>query len=613
MKAKEVAKLLEWIKYLTLRKFTVKFSVDANVEKIEAIEEKYIQLSGNHSFNIKSIVNDYGNDYSESKEKKEIKIYFGKHPEIGDVIGTGPDRKYEIVIDPEGLMTPAIIQDYVEDSESFKRYIFPSNQDNTYSQEFTTYNDWHSTINNIDIDQNYSRSRSMTILVEASSYDSFNSFLNESYSDWESRFITARELAKAENFDWFNLYDPKIYKYALSFEDRKIILDKLVTTTNWYLTFDFLSDKYELFISLIDNTSKDDGAALYNYMFATDTSTISTGKTNLQVYKDKLPTKLYDELIRTLMNFFYSTKTVVQFKDSLTVSQFYPIGLEMLGPWTIPLKTYYDLDAEYENGTGYFTRGVKYVIETINGSNLKIKIKSAIQYRYNPYLTRVEYKVFNSIGHDEEWNFDDILFVSPYLANEEIKGLNIPHGSIIPIPAFALPWLVDRNESTEDIFDLIEKAVTFAGVVFPIIKIIEGVSVLSVIYNAIGMGFTLTGNTLGAGLADQIQRFDAHQSNILGHPYTKGQDFLDIYYLISAIYGGINLGTAIGKANGIKEKIKVFGEFETLWGIRGTIIDFNAFMEEQPDENLDSLNIIKNEMNLLDTDISRFQFYKEKK
>jgi hypothetical protein len=134
------------------------------------------------------------------------------------------------------------------------------------------------------------------------------------------------------------------------------------------------------------------------------------------------------------------------------------------------------------------------------------------------------------------------------------------------------------------------------------------------LYFVQSIAFTLTGNTLGAGLADQIQRFDAHQSIILGHPYTKGQDLLGIYYLISAIYGGINLGKAISEAKDVKEKIKVFGEFETLWGVRGTVIDFNAFMaSEPPEENIDSLNIIKNEMNLLDMDIYRFQFLKEKK
>lgn len=200
--------------------------------------------------------------------------------------------------------------------------------------------------------------------------------------------------------------------------------------------------------------------------------------------------------------------------------------------------------------------------------------------------------------------------MTSFLSNQKLEGLDIPYGSVIPIPAFALPWLVDRNYSTEDIFDLIEKAVTFAGVVFPIIKIFEGVSIL---YNIIGLGFTLTSNTLGVGLANQIQRFDDYQSGILGHPYTKGRDFLSIYSLISSIYGGVNLGIAIGKADGIKEKIKIFSEFETLWGIRGTLNDFNAFMEEQPDENIDSLNIIKNEMNLLDSDINRFQFLKEKK
>lgn len=609
MNAKEIARRLEYIKYFTLIKSPIYLNVSANVDKDVQIEETTIHLSDDISFYIESIVVDYGKYYNSNLKEETIKIVFNKIPNENSL-------NFETISNDDGLMTPAITNPYIdEDEDSFRRYIFPSESDYSYYAS-KKYLDWYNTTP-IDVDKKDGRTLSMNILVALASTADFEEFLNESLSHWQSRFNAAVVKAKSGNFDWFILYDPKIYEYALSIEDRKIILYKMVNSFNWIdivaNLVGYNRDVYELFIALITSTSarNDDDKKLYNHMFEIDSS---TAKTYLQVYEDKLPAKLYEVLITTLIKFFYSTKEdVTEFMSGFNESRFYPIGLEMLGPGTIPLKTYYDLNVMHQNGTGQFTRGVKYGIETINGSNLKIKINSAIQYRYNPYLNRVEYKKSLSVGKNEEWNFDDILFVSPYLANEEIKGLNIPHGSIIPIPAFALPWLVDRNESTEDIFDLIEKAVTFAGVVFPIIKIIEGVSVLSVIYNAIGMGFTLTGNTLGAGLADQIQRFDAHQSNILGHPYTKGQDFLDIYYLISAIYGGINLGTAIGKANGIKEKIKVFGEFETLWGIRGTIIDFNAFMEEQPDENLDSLNIIKNEMNLLDKDISRFQFYKEKK
>jgi hypothetical protein len=598
MNAKEIARRLEFIKYFTLKKSPI--YLNTNADKNEQIQEKNIHLSDDISFNIESIVVDYGYYYNPDLTEKTIEIFFNKIPEASSV-------NFDTISNEDGLMTPAITNPYIDGNlDSFRRYIFPSESDYSYYAS-KKYVDWSNTTS-IDVNKRDGRSHSMNILVPMASTADFEEFLNESLSHWQSRFNKAVIYAKEGNFDWFNLYDPKIYEYALSIEDRKSILDELVYSTNWNLTFDFLSVKYELFIALIKSANQDHSKELYEHMFEVYPL---TGNTNLQGYEDKLPAKLYDELIRTLMSFFYFTKgeDVIEFMNDLDISRFYPIGLEMLGPWTIPLQTYYDLDVMHENGTGQYTRGVKYGIETINGTNLKIKIKSAIQYTYNPYLKRVEYKVFDWIGKNEEWNFDDIVFVSPYLANKEIKGLNIPHGSVIPIPAFALPWLVDRNKSTEDIFDLIEKAVTFAGVVFPVIKIVQGISVF---YNALGIAFSLISNTLSAGLADQIQRFDESKSTP-GHPYTKGQDFLGVYYLISAIYGGVNLGKAIREANGAKEKIKVFGEFETLWGIRGTIIDFNAYIDSHPEENIDSLNIIKNEMNLLDMDIYRFQFLKEKK
>lgn len=606
MKAKEVARLLEFIKYFTLIKKEILITTNNDVDKIERIEDSHIELSG-RVFNIKSFIYDFGTEYSSTLEKKEMNVYFGKCPIVGEIIGTGPDYKYKIVNSPDGLMTPAIIQDYIEDSKSYKRYIFPSNQDNTYSQEFKTYNEWYNTFSFVDIDKIYSRNRSISIVVEQSSIPGFESFMNESLSDWRSRFILDKFDAIEGDFDRFILYDPRIYEYELDFEDRKSILNKLVFSTNWYLTFDFLSDKYELFIYLINNTSKDDGAALYNYMFTIDAS---SSKTNQEVYKGILPAKLYDELMRVLMVYFYSSKTPSQFSGVISRFRFYPIGLEEFGPWTIPLKKYFDLKEDHEDGTGYFRRGVKYKIEMTNDSYLKLQIKSVIQYRYNFLLNRVEYKGFDFIGNGEEWNFDDIIFVSPYLANQEIKGLNIPHGSVIPIPAFALPWLIEQNDSTEDIIDLMEKAATIAGVVFPVLEIFEGVNIL---YNVIGLGFTLTGNILDAGLKDQILRYDSYKSGILGHPYTKGSDFLETYYLFSSIYGGISLKKAIQDAKTTKDKIKLLLDFETLMTAKGTLDDFKDFMDlHYPSENLESFNIIKNEMNQLQIDYESYKFLKNR-
>lgn len=601
MNAKEIARRLEFIKYFTLKKSPIYFNTTANVGKDEEIENKYIQFSNNISFNIESIIVDYGEEYSSSLKSKEIKIYFGKYP----AVGPGPNYKYQIINNPDGLMTPAIINDCTKDGNFFKRYIFPSDQDSTYNFDYKTFDEWHQTTLK-DVDENYSRSLSMNILVGESSTTNFEDFLNEPLSHWESRFNTAVDTAISGNFDWFNLYAPKIYEYALLFEDRKSILNKLVNSTNWYLTFDLLSDKYELFISLINNINQNDGAALYNYMFEID---LPTGKTNLHGYKDKLPAKLYDELIKVLMKFFYFTYStkgngIKELRDGFRDYLLYPIGFLEKPAWEMGHATYFNLKEKKEEGTGLFRLGVKYDIEITN--DFTIHIKSAIRYKYNfiPYFNRIEYEQCKFIGDGNTiLNYNDVIYVSPFINNQEFNGLDIPYGSVIPIPAFALPWLVNQNENTKNIIDLIEKTAAIAGVVFPIFEIFQGVGLL---YNTIGIGFTLVGNTLDSGLKDKITQYDKSKSTP-DHPYTKGSDFLETYYLFSAIYGGLSLSRAISTA---ENKVKVLLEFETLLDIEGAIGDINSFMVEHYPDDLDSLTTIKNEMDQLQIDCKKYQFLK---
>src|SRR5699024_5843011 len=86
-----------------------------------------------------------------------------------------------------------------------------------------------------------------------------------------------------------------------------------------------------------------------------------------------------------------------------------------------------------------------------------------------------------------------------------------------------------------------------------------------------------------------------------------GRDFLDTYYLFSAIYGGISLGKAIEKAD---NKIKVLIEFENLLGIKVFIGEVKYYMPLH-EENPDALSIIENEMNQLESDLKNYQFLKK--
>ncbi|PIF60072.1 hypothetical protein [Flavobacterium sp. 2] len=165
--------------------------------------------------------------------------------------------------------------------------------------------------------------------------------------------------------------------------------------------------------------------------------------------------------------------------------------------------------------------------------------------------------------------------------------------------------IINKNEEKENIVDLIEKGAAITGLVIPITEIIEGVNV---IYNFIGIGFSLFGNALNAGVKDQVEKYDKSKSTP-DHPYTKGSDFLNTYYLFSAIYGGINLSKTIAEGDTIKEKIKILFEFETLLGMKGVLGDINSYLG-QNGENLDGLNNINDEMNQLTVDYNKYKYLK---
>lgn len=586
MNAKKIARQLELIKYFTLRKSAIYFNINADIDQDKEIENEYVQLSGNYSFNFESIIVDYAKSYSSNLKQKTLQLYFYKKPNPNS-------SNFELIDDPNGLMTPAIINDYIKDGQNYKRYIFPSH----YNHQ--TYSEWYSD-NSMDIDKRATRSYSMNIIVDEFSIPAFNSFLNESSSQWKIRFNTAKDQAILGNFYWLSLYDPRIYQYELSFEDRKKILDYMVYSLYWAIIFPGHEgingvDEYELFVSLITNLSEADGTAFYKYMFTIDEV---TNKTNLEIYEDKIPKEIFDTLLLTLTKHFYSTKSIIEFKNGFRERLLYPIGLyEKLGS-----NLTFDLDEEHYANPGPYILGVKY---KINDNKLKIKVNSALKYRENARLHRLEYKRFEIIGKGEELKYDDTIYITSFLSNQKLKGLDIPYGCVIPIPAFALSWIINKNEEKENIIDLIEKGVAITGLVIPITEIIEGVNV---IYNFIGIGFSLFGNALNAGVKDQVEKYDKSKSTP-DHPYTRGSDFLNTYYLLSAIYGGINLSKTIAEGGTFKEKIKILFEFETLLGMKGVLGDINSYLE-QNGENLDGLTNINNKMNQLTVDYNNYKYLK---
>jgi len=516
---------------------------------------------------------------------RKLQIPFNKKPDENS-----PD--FKLICNLNGLMTPAIANNYIKDGHNFKRYIFPS------YNNYRTYSEWYSDTA-MDIDKRDTRSYSMNIIVKEADPDQFEQFLNESYSQWKSRFTAAKNIAMQGDFYWLSLYDPRIYEYELSFDNRKAILNYMVYSLNWRLIIGGIDgingvDEYELFESLIKNISVEDLERLYNYMFE-----VSGEKTNLQIYEDKLPKKLYDILLLILIKYFYSKKTLIELKNGFRKELLYPIGLyEENGPCFT-----FDLDENHNAPTGDYIIGAKY---NISEDNNKIKINSALRYRLSANGSRIEYQKFRFIGIGEELDYKKTVYITSFISNQKLKGIEIPYGSAIPIPAFALKWIIDENEDEENIIDLIQKTVAITGMVLPIYQLTEGVNIF---YNIIGIGFTIFGNALEAGVKDQIEKYDKSKSTS-EHPYTLGQDFLDTYYLLSAIYGGINLRKSIEKGKTPKEKIKILFEFETLLGMKGTLGDINSYMEEH-NENLDLLIHINTDMIQLQIDYDRYKISKK--
>lgn len=598
MNAKQIARQLELIKYFTLRKSAIYFNINADIDQDKEIENEYVQLSGNYSFKFESIIVDYAKSYSSNLKQKTLQLYFYKKPNPNS-------SNFELIDDPNGLMTPAIINDYIKDERNYKRYIFPSH----YNHQ--TYSEWYSDTS-MDIDKRATRSYSMNIIVDEFSVPAFNSFLNESLQDWTSRFSDAVQAGILGNFDFLYLYDPRIFKYALTvFEDRKKILTKLLNSTNWYLPNIFLTDEFELFVSLINNINDSGAASLYNYMFEIDSA---TGKTNLHTYKDILPSKLYDELIKALMRFFYfyyqqKEDGIKELVDGFIKERLFPIGFLEKGQLETGLPTYFDLDEQKVKGTGLFRLGIKYNIKV--SDNFSVHIESAVRYKYNPihYLKRIEYEKCPYIGDGNKiLNYNDIVYVSPFLANQEFNGLNIPSGSVMPIPAFALKWLIDQNEETQNIIGLVEKAATIAGVIFPILEIYQAAFIFDIFYEAIGLGFTLISNTLGNGLQDQIKKYDESKSTS-DHPYTKGEELLSYYYLLSSIYGFNGLKNAVSDAKTTKAKLQVLSQFETILSAKGVRDDFRYFMSvNYPEENIDIFNNFSKDIDEIEKEFNLYKY-----
>lgn len=586
---KETTRLLELIKYFTLVKRSIRFTANADATIREITNSKYTKKSG--YFNIESIILDYGSDYFSSLKEKEQHIFFGKCP-------VNISGSYNIPKDASELMTPAIVHDYVQLGKSFKRYIFPSTTDSTYTQKYKSYNEWHDkTV--VDLHQNYYRTRSFNILIEQNSVDSFNSFLNESYSQWKIRFDQAKEDAKSGNFYYFSLFDPRIYKYELTFTDRIRILEYMIYLMDWPLFGDRDNvDVSELFISLITNTNPTDGTMLSNYMF---TLNPLTKRIYLKDCEDKLSNKLYDSLIIALLKSFYSTKTIKGLFDGFTMTRLYPIGFyEQTLEENVP---YFDLDTQkfLQIGTHPIVQGIKY--NTLETTDLKIIIDDLVQYRSK--IIRVELEKCK-FPYTKELNFNDVIYITPYLNSEIFKEIKIPYGCIIPIPAFALEWYVDKNEDTGTILEIIGTLTTLGALVFPVSTIAQGIfEGISYLYSAIGLGFTIINNTLGSGIQDQIKRYDKSKSTP-DHPCMLGSYFLSIYYLLSSIYGTFSLKSSLDEAGG---DIKVLFEVENLIGAYGAISDFRSFMAEfYPGESLETFNSISKQMEQIKNEYNKYKY-----
>jgi len=357
-------------------------------------------------------------------------------------------------------------------------------------------------------------------------------------------------------------------------------------------------DVSELFISLITNTNLTDGTMLYNYMF---TLNPLTKRIYLKDCEDKLSNKLYDSLIIALLKSFYSTKTIKGLFDGFTMTRLYPIGFyEQTLQEDVP---YFDLDTQkfLQTGKHPIAQGIKYNVLEIK--NLKIIIDDLVQYRSK--ITRVELEKCK-FPYTKELNFNDVIYITPYLNSEIFKEIKIPYGCIIPIPAFALEWYVDNNEDTGTILEIIGTLTTLGALVFPVSRIAQGIfEGISYLYSAIGLGFTIINNTLGSGIQDQIKRYDKSKSTP-DHPYMLGSYFLSIYYLLSSLYGTFSLKSSLDEAGG---DIKVLFEAENLIGAYGAISDFRSFMTEfYPGESLETFNSISKQMEQIKNEYNKYKY-----
>ncbi|WP_433765730.1 hypothetical protein [Flavobacterium ginsenosidimutans] len=125
-----------------------------------------------------------------------------------------------------------------------------------------------------------------------------------------------------------------------------------------------------------------------------------------------------------------------------------------------------------------------------------------------------------------------------------------------------------------------------------------------------GLGFTIINNTLGAGLQDQIKKYDESKSTS-DHPYRLGQELLSYYNLLSSIYGANGIKNAISEAKTIKNKIKVLTEFENILSLKGVRDDFRSFMSVQfPNDNIDAFNIMSEHIDQIEKEFNRYKYLK---
>lgn len=593
---KEIARLFEWIKYVTLIKSGINFTTNANVDKSEHIKsDKNISLPGYINFTVESIIIDYGADVSKTLKTKEQSIKFLKKPiDVNNQL-----KPYD---DPDGLITPTICDDYIKNGVLFKRYVFFSDQSDTYSFQYENYNQWYN--NNVMDSASKNFTNSMTILIDHSNTTSFAQYLNESLQYWRIRFNNAVDLAKSGNFYWFSLYDHRIYNYELSKQDRKIILDKLVLEDYWGILDNDNVDEYELFKLLIIDIVNEHALEIYNHMFTIDTV---SQKTYLKLYQEKLNQESYNFLMIQILKWFYSTISIQDTKTNFSLSRLYPIGFYSD---SFNINNFYFTNNHNLSipASGILKLGVEYVIDE-SYLPQSVKVVSSLKYNYNNNRAAIEIDEFQYIGKNQVLNANSIVYITPYLAFKKFEGISIPYGSIIPIPAFVLKWFDNVNTDFTTAMDIIKKVAIVGGFIFPFFKVVEGIEVAAGI---LSMGTAVFDNFLDAGLENQINDYDNSHST-QGNPCTSGRDFLAIYTLITTLYGIFNLGKALKSVDSLKEKAKIFVEFENVlevWNIANGTSSLVVYMHTNHPDN-QKFNEIKQQMFDLNTELNKYNFLKK--